>query len=92
MFAAPSLLARSHGFDDNAHKLARQALLCMDGDALRWWWDDGNLPDELKGLHNIFAPRSRRRVAGCLLDGGVTGSMVPVVQSAQSPIAGEGKG
>ena len=58
MFAALGLLARSHGLDDNAHILARQTLLRMDADSLRWWWDDGNLPDELKGLHNIFAPEA----------------------------------
>ena len=58
MFAALGLLARSHGLDDDAHLLARQTLMRMDADSLRWWWDDGNLPDELKGLHNIFAPEA----------------------------------
>ena len=92
MFAALGLLARSHGLDDNAHELARQTLLRMDSDSLRWWWDDGNLPDELKGLHNIFGARGRRCVAGCLLDGGVAGSMVAVAQSEHSSIADERNG
>ena len=56
LYAALGLLARSHGLDKNAHKLSKRTLLRMDEDALRWWWDDGKLPEELKGLHNIFAP------------------------------------
>ncbi len=56
LYPALGLLARSHGLDDSAHELSRRTLLCMDENALRWWWDDGNLPDKLNGLHNIFAP------------------------------------
>jgi hypothetical protein len=54
--AALALLARSHGLDDDAHKLAKRTLLRLDEDTMRWWWDDGKLPHELKPLLNIYAP------------------------------------
>jgi hypothetical protein len=56
--AALGLLARSHGFDDGADAVARRALERLNEDMMRWWWDDGKLPDELKPLANIFAPES----------------------------------
>ena len=92
MFAALGLLARSHGLDDNAHILARQTLLRMDADSLRWWWDDGNLPDELKGLHNIFAPEAAGVWQVAYWMGVSQGGVVAFAQSAQLPIIGEGKG
>jgi hypothetical protein len=55
-FALLALLAQKHGLDDDAVDLARRTLLRMDDDALHYWWDDGTLPDDLKELHNIFAP------------------------------------
>jgi hypothetical protein len=55
-FAALALLAQSHGFDDRALSLAKRTLLRMDEQAMRYWWDDGTLPQEMKQLHNIFAP------------------------------------
>ena len=55
-FAALALLVQRLGLDDEAVALARRTLLRMDEDAQRYWWDDGSLPDELKELHNIFAP------------------------------------
>jgi hypothetical protein len=54
--AALALLARSHGLDDNAQLSAERILRRMDEESLRWWWDDGKLPSELKPVHNIFAP------------------------------------
>lgn len=53
-----ALLARSRGIDDNAHLLTERTLQRMDESTLRWWWDDGSLPKELKPLLNIFAPES----------------------------------
>lgn len=55
-FAALGLLAHRYGLDDEAVALAKRTLLRMDEDAQRYWWDDGTLPDEMKELHNIFAP------------------------------------
>jgi hypothetical protein len=55
-FAALALLAQKYGFDEQAVALARRTLLRMDEDSLHYWWDDGTLPEELKELHNIFAP------------------------------------
>jgi hypothetical protein len=54
--AALALLARSHGFDDGAERQAERTLRRMDADSLRWYWDDGKLPVELKPINNIFAP------------------------------------
>jgi hypothetical protein len=54
--AALAFLARSRGLDDQAPLFARKTLLRMDEDTLRWWWDDGKLPTEMKALHNVFAP------------------------------------
>jgi hypothetical protein len=54
--AALALLARSHGIDDDAHRAAERTLLRMDEEFLRWWWDDGRLPEELKPLLDTFAP------------------------------------
>ncbi|MBI3942742.1 MAG: hypothetical protein HY326_06990 [Chloroflexi bacterium] len=55
-FAALGLLARSHGLDDQAHTLSKRSLMRLDPDTIRYWFDDGKLPDELKFMHNIFAP------------------------------------
>jgi hypothetical protein len=55
-WAALALLAHSHGLDDNAPESARRTLDRMDEESLRWAWDDGKLPDELKPLLNVFAP------------------------------------
>jgi hypothetical protein len=54
--AALAFLARSRGLDDQAHLSANKTLLRMDEDSLRWWWDDGKLPAEMKPLLNFFAP------------------------------------
>jgi hypothetical protein len=51
-----ALLVARYGFDDEAIPLAKRTLACMDDDAMRYWWDDGSLPDEMKALRNIFAP------------------------------------
>ena len=51
-----ALLAREHGLDDQAHLLAKRILLRLREDDCREWWDDGNLPAELKPLLNVFAP------------------------------------
>jgi len=54
---ALALLARAHGFDENAHKAAKRILLRMDEESLRLWWNlDGKMPVEWKSLLNIFAP------------------------------------
>lgn len=55
-FAALALLAQSYGLDEEAVVLARRTLLRMDENAMRYWWDDGTLPAEMKELYNIFAP------------------------------------
>lgn len=55
-FAALGLLARQQGLDEQAHAAAQRTLVRMDESTLRWWWDDGNLPADLKPLFNIFAP------------------------------------
>lgn len=55
-FAALGLLTHSYGLDEEAVALAKRTLLRMDEDAQRYWWDDGTLPAEMKGMHNIFAP------------------------------------
>jgi hypothetical protein len=55
-FAAVALLARERGLDDDAHTTAQRTLLRMDANTLRWWWDDGHLPPELKPLFDIYAP------------------------------------
>ena len=55
MSAALGLLARSRGLDDRAHEAAQRALLRLDEDKMRWWWDDGTLPEEMKPLLNVFA-------------------------------------
>jgi hypothetical protein len=54
-FAACALLARSHGLDPGADGAARRMLLRIDEDLLRYWWDDGDLPPELKPLSNVFS-------------------------------------
>ncbi len=54
--AAGLLLSRKHVSTENAHELAAKTLLRLDEDTVRWWWDDGGLPSELKGLRNICAP------------------------------------
>jgi hypothetical protein len=54
--AALALLVRSHGLDDTAHERAARTLRRMDEESLRWAWDDGKLPEELKPLLNCFAP------------------------------------
>ena len=56
--AALALLARSHGFDDGAHRVAERTLLRLDDDSLRWWRGDcRGLPDKLdRPILNIFAP------------------------------------
>jgi hypothetical protein len=54
--AALALLARSHGIDDDAHRLAERTLTRMDEALLRWWWDDEKLPEDLKPVLDIFAP------------------------------------
>lgn len=56
MAAALGILAQSHGLDDNAYHAAQRILLRLDEDKMRWWWDDGTLPEELKPLLNIFGP------------------------------------
>ena len=56
MSAALGMLAQAHGLDRDAHRAARRILLRLDEDKMRWWWDDGTLPDELKPLLNIFGP------------------------------------
>ncbi|MBI2193084.1 MAG: hypothetical protein HYU36_13985 [Planctomycetes bacterium] len=54
--ACLGLLARTHGLDDRADQPAQRILARMDDDSMRWWWDDGKLPLELKPVLNIFAP------------------------------------
>jgi hypothetical protein len=54
--AMGALIARRHGLSDEAKPLARKILHRLDEDTLRWWWDDGGLPVELKPLTNIFHP------------------------------------
>jgi hypothetical protein len=53
--AALGLLARSHGLDDEGHVRAERTLHAVDEDKLRWWWDDGSVPDEIKPLTMFFS-------------------------------------
>ena len=52
--AALAVLASTHGLEDNPEKYATRSLLHLDESNLLWWWDDGNFPEELKPLMNIF--------------------------------------
>jgi hypothetical protein len=53
--AALGLLAQSLGLDHRAHAHSRRILERVEEDLLRWWWDDGRLPDELKPLTAFFS-------------------------------------
>ena len=43
--AAGLLLSRSRGIGEGGHELAAKTLLRLDEDTVRWWWDDGGLPE-----------------------------------------------
>ena len=53
--AALALLARSHGFDDNAHEIARKTLLRLDPSTFRQCFDDGHLKGGDRDVANLFA-------------------------------------
>lgn len=61
--AALAGLVRARGADDGADAVARRILLGMHRDSLRWWWDDGTAPAELRDATDFFAPE----VAGAWL-------------------------
>lgn len=55
------LIARSHGFDDDAHLSGKKALMRIDEDCLRHWWhwgDEDRFPEAFKPLLNMFAPEA----------------------------------
>jgi hypothetical protein len=52
--AALAALASSHGLEDNPAHFATRSLVRLDESNMRWWWDDGNFPEDLKPLMNIF--------------------------------------
>lgn len=65
LVAALAGIVRGRGLDDDgsANRVALRILERMDVDSLRWWWDDGSAPVELRDLTNLFAPE----VAGAWL-------------------------
>ena len=54
LVALLGLLARSHGFDDNAHQIARKILLRVDPSCFRQCFDDGHLSENEKAFANLF--------------------------------------
>jgi hypothetical protein len=54
LVALLGLLARAHGFDDNAHQLARKILMRCDPSIFRQCFDDGHLPENEKEFANLF--------------------------------------
>jgi len=54
LVALLGLLARSHGFDDNAHQIARKILLRCDPSCFRQCFDDGHLSEKEKDFANLF--------------------------------------
>jgi hypothetical protein len=54
LVAMLGLLARKHGFDDNADKVSAKILSRVTDDCLRQCWDDGHLPDEMRPFANLF--------------------------------------
>ena len=43
-------IVKARSIDDNADTVAQKILTRMDVESVRWWWDDGSAPAELREI------------------------------------------